>query len=264
VPELPEVEAITEVAARFSINARITGVEIVRNNGRYFPDGLPIGCAILDVFRRGKYVMFRLNSGQYIQCHNAMSGYWDYDQHHWTFDYVEGARVATDKDVRVRIRLDNGYVLRFHDARLFGHVRLVDEPPSNTGWELIRTTFGDLTKPVMREHRFRERLLNDLRPIKVVLMDQSFLAGIGNIYSNEALHLACIDPRWPACAVPFDQAGVLLEALRCVVSLCIPQVRYDWLKVYRRSHCGSCGNFVFREKLCGRTTFSCPRCQWER
>lgn len=267
MPELPEVEAIAHRASLHSIGRTICRIEILRDNGKYFygtdvvnPDQI-IGRRIEDVCRYGKYVLFRLDSGQYIQSHNAMSGYWDWEHDPWTFDYVEGPR-SPGKHVRIKIHLSDGGVLRFNDTRLFGRIALVSRPPEDTGWELLRTPMGRL-KPVISDRWFADHLWSTSKPIKHVLMDQSWLAGIGNIYSNESCHLAGIDPSWPACSVPRSQVPILLEALRCTVGASIPQVRYDWLRVYRRQWCGTCAGPVHRELLLGRATFSCPRCQWE-
>jgi formamidopyrimidine-DNA glycosylase len=98
-------------------------------------------------------------------------------------------------------------------------------------------------------------------PIKVRLMDQSFVGGIGNIYSAEACHIAGIDPRHRSNSLTAKEAGVLQDALVWSVSNCIPQVRYDWLNVYRRASCGTCGRSVTRIKLGGRSTFFCDKCQ---
>ena len=261
MPELPEVEAIARTA-RGAVGASVERVEVIR--GSYLKDqqGDLLGRSIVDVRRRGKLVLFMLDDGRIMQCHNAMSGYWDFADEPWTFDYVEGQRTATERDVRVALSLSNGRLLRFHDARLFGRLKITESIPE-LGPEPLGTELLLEGSPVIGKREFLKNLRYSLKPIKPLLMDQRFLAGIGNIYSNEACHASGIDPRWPACSIPEDQAGILFDALGCVLSLSIPQVRYDWLAIYRRKKCGTCGGPVTREELAGRSTFSCERCQWE-
>lgn len=263
MPELPECDVIAGVAGRHSIGQVIESVEVVRQptNGAYFGGQLPSGHAVRRVYRRGKHVLFELDRGAWIDCHNAMTGYWDYEDEPWTFDYVEGSRSA-GRHVRVRMLLSNGRVLRFNDARLFGRLRLVggDALP-RLGPELMETPHGPAGAPVMTLERFASWLLSDPRPVKSALMDQDCLAGIGNIYSSEACHLAGVDPRRPASQVYPDLIPVIHEALRCAVLHSIPTVTYQWLNVYRRSLCGSCGGRVTRVELDGRATFLCERCQ---
>ena len=254
---------ITSVAARHSIGQRIDSVEVVRQpaNNAYFGDISPVGSTIVRVYRRGKHVLFELDGGRWIDCHNAMTGYWDYEDDPWSFDYVEGPRDA-GSHVRVRMSLSNGRVLRFNDARFFGRLRVVSSADlPRPGPELLQTTWGGAGAPVITLEQFADRVSRDRHPIKVLLLDQGFVAGIGNIYANEGCHLAGIDPRTPGCDLGDDRIPLLLEALRCVVLHCIPTVTYQWLKVYRRPRCGSCGSVVVRVKLAGRSTFTCETCQ---
>jgi formamidopyrimidine-DNA glycosylase len=265
MPELPEVEAITAVAARHSVGQRIVSVDVVRQpaNNAYFGGGSPAGSLVERVYRRGKHVLFELEGDRWIDCHNAMTGYWDYEDEPWAFDYVEGPRVPGDH-VRVRMTLSNGKVLRFSDARFFGRLQVVgNEGLPRLGPELIETAFGPVGTPVISLRLFAEWILSERRPIKEALTDQSRLAGIGNIYSNEGCHLTGIDPHVAGQDVRPYQVPILLESLRCVVAHSIPQVRYDWLKVYRRDLCGSCGGTVDRTEVAKRATFTCRNCQGE-
>jgi formamidopyrimidine-DNA glycosylase len=196
----------------------------------------------------------------YVVTHNAMTGYFDWEHEPWTFDYVEGKRSSTPSDVRVLLTFESGRVLRFHDVRLFGRMDYSESLPSGVGPELMRTPN---MMPGLRVITLRQfaTLLESNWPVKSLLMQQSFVAGLGNIYANEGCHLAGLDPRTRACEVRPHLVPVLLEALRCVVSHSIPTVRYDWLNVYRRTRCGTCDRQVTRINLKGRATFICEGCQ---
>jgi formamidopyrimidine-DNA glycosylase len=196
-----------------------------------------------------------------IDCHNAMTGYWDWEHEPWNFDYVEGRR-DTESDVRVRIGLSGGLTLRFHDTRFFGRLSIVRERP-RVGPELMALPCMWPGLQVITADGFSEWMRSERRPVKDALMDQSWLSGIGNIYSSEGCHLAGIDPHTPGRNLRPDQSPVLLEALRCVVSHSFPKVTYQWLRVYRRDLCGSCDGPVTRTELRGRATFMCKRCQGE-
>lgn len=256
--------------ARHAVGRSIERIDVVRWNRRYFdsptgPTGLlDDGPVRIDAVERvGKRVVLWLAEAmtpRYLVVHNAMTGYFDWAHEPWTFDYVEGARRSSDTDVRVRLHLSDGLELRFHDSRLFGSMAVVSEL-SSTAPELLMTPMCCFGAPVISLSGFAGALACDRRPVKVALLDQSLVAGIGNIYANEGCHLAGIDPRTPARDVGSDRVPILLEALRCVVLQCIPTVAYHWLKVDRRSRCGSCGSVVQRVMLAGRSTFLCGTCQ---
>lgn len=269
MPELPEVDAIAGIVRKYAPGGTIEKIEVLRGNGKYLnvrrgdsesmrfnPGQLDVN----DVFRIGKQVIFEMVSGAYLVVHNAMTGYFDWAHEPWTFDYVEGKRTPTDSDVRVRLWFTDGKVLRFHDARLFGSMKLLTELP-RTGMEIMRTPNGLPGIRIMTVPEFYSGLRGSNSPVKVRLMDQDFIGGIGNIYSVEALHVAGILPGRMSHLVSPEEASVLYASLRWSVDNCLPQVRYDWLNVYRRASCGTCTKPVSKVKLGGRSTFFCKQCQ---
>jgi formamidopyrimidine-DNA glycosylase len=273
VPELPEVDAIAGVANKYAAGNAISVIQIDRWNGKYFtgPEGPTIGphltaagWPVIGVYRVGKQVAIALDlpAKPFILVHNAMTGYFDWEHEPWTFDYVEGDREAGAGDVRVRFMLKDGRVLRFHDARLFGSMRMASEREiSEMPPELMKTPNLMPNRPIMTLEEFYAGLQESRSPIKVRLMDQMFLGGIGNIYSVEALHAAGIHPQVRSNQLLPEEASALHASLRWSVDHSIPQVKYDWLNVYRRTTCGTCGSGVSKVKLGGRSTFFCPKCQ---
>lgn len=272
MPELPEVDAIAGVANKYAAGNVLTDIQILRWNGKYFttPDGPTLppytfgGWSVIGVYRVGKQVAIALDlpAKPFIFVHNAMTGYFDWEHEPWTFDYVEGEREATDSDVRVRLLFADGRVLRFHDARLFGSMRMGTEKDiSGLPPELMKTPSLLPNRPIMTLDEFYEGLQESRAPIKVRLMDQGFLGGIGNIYSVEALHVAGIHPQVRSNQLSPEEASVLHASLRWSVDHSIPQVKYDWLNVYRRTTCRTCDSGVSKVKLGGRSTFFCPKCQ---
>lgn len=268
MPELPEVDAIAGVARKYAPGGSIEKVEVLRGNGKYL--GVPKGNMdrfkfapgtfdVTDVFRLGKVVVFETTSGAYMVVHNAMTGYFDWEHEPWTFDYVEGKRKATGNDVRVLFRFVDGKALRFHDARLFGSIRMEHTLPQ-TPPELMATPNGVLGVRIMTLQEFYQGL-QVRTPVKVRLMDQTFVGGVGNIYASESCHLAGIDPRRSSDSLHPEEVSVLHASLVWSMSNCIPQVRYDWLKVYRRTSCMTCGKKISKVKLGGRSTSFCEGCQ---
>lgn len=265
MPELPEVEAIVGVIKSHAVGRSIIQIDVLR--GRYFDgDGsaqkmLHVDLLIRNVYRLGKWIIF-LFPEKYLIAHNAMTGYFDWKHDPWTFDYVEADRDASESDVRVNMTMDDGKVLRFHDARLFGRLNFSNEDLPKVGPELLGTPNGS-GRPVINYTEFALKVLNDKRSIKVVIMDQHIVAGIGNIYANEGCHLAGIDPRTPAQDVRPELIPILLESLRCAVLHSMPTVTYDWLRVYRRTACGTCAGPIKRIEIAKRATFICENCQGE-
>lgn len=263
MPELPEVDAITGVVRRHAVDNTLTAVEVVRQNGKYFQAGPPeVDRRVTSVARIGKYIQISFVQGPAIIIHNAMTGYFDWKHEPWTFDYVEGKRESTESDVRVRFDFTDGKILRFHDARLFGFMFESDLGAPLHGPELMTTpNMHPNLREISLEEFARGIFSEKKRTIKSLLMDQDFLSGIGNIYSNEGLHLAGVDPRTISDQMNPSQVPILLDALRCCVEHSIPTVRYDWLKVYRRSNCGTCSGKIMRVEIEKRSTFICDRCQ---
>lgn len=242
----------------------LSRVEIVRQNGKYFPKGLPQGDPlrfVQFVERVGKHIAIGLAWGPWIVVHNAMSGYFDWEHDPWTFDYVEGDRDPTESDVRVRFEFADGKVLRFHDTRCFGFMYESDQGAPVHGPELMRTPNMAFALRIITLEEFARGIYSSDKSIKELLMDQEFLSGIGNIYSVEALHLIGVDPRTRARDLYGRYVPILLEGLRLTVERCIPKINYGWLNVYRRPACGTCGGKVTKVEIAKRSTFFCERCQ---
>jgi formamidopyrimidine-DNA glycosylase len=173
-------------------------------------------------------------------------------------------------------RLDSGDELRFRDARRFGSVTYFADRPS---WEtFLSTRLGpepwDL-KPVA----FRAALKNTKRSVKAALLDQTVVAGVGNIYADEACFAARTDPRRPGNALRPAEADRLLSAVRTVLDRAIElkgSTIRDYVggtggvggfqnefRVYGRKGepCPRCGTAIEAVRLGGRTSHYCPRCQ---
>lgn len=278
MPELPEVEIMVRYLRERAIDGRVTDVRIHRNpKGRYFRN---IGTAfdlkgqtIHTVGRRGKFIIFQFSKGLLV-CHNAMSGFWDIKGDEWCFDYVEGARKSKDADVRFEIDVvcdKELKTLRYHDARLFGSaewypVRSIEEVPklAKLGFEALDTVNVDLTIDKSKRSWciLDVCMFNPKHEIKLALMDQSALAGIGNIYASEILHWAGIHPFRKCKSLSTDEWEKIYVTVPVILQAAIDRkLSYKELAVYRRKICQDCDGPVFSMELKGRNTFWCTICQ---
>jgi formamidopyrimidine-DNA glycosylase len=271
LPELPEVETMVQKLRKWLPEGSYISYAS-QCDPRYLKelgDLKSVDGKVRAVYRRGKFIIFDMDRGTLV-CHNAMSGFWDVDYDPWTFDYVEGKRTSSEKDVRVELRvkhLGKDFKLRFHDARKFGSLRFSDwEFPmlDKLGPEAIET-------PCTLPNKLGKWNIIDLgiacdskRTIKEILMDQENVAGIGNIYANEALWYARVNP-WTTGEKLVRDHDLLQKVHGSAVYVLQRALNFDlWygaLSVYRRKECKICGSGIIAEKIKGRGTYRCPRCQ---
>ncbi|MCX7682050.1 MAG: bifunctional DNA-formamidopyrimidine glycosylase/DNA-(apurinic or apyrimidinic site) lyase [Anaerolineae bacterium] len=271
MPELPEVETVVRSLRAPLTGRTIVGVEvywprsIVPSDPPAFSHRLS-GQQIKAIERRGKWVMVTLSEDMLL-IHLRMTG---------RLMFTSGTRTVDDRHLRVRLILDNGQALDFVDPRKFGRMILTNRPDEalgNLGPEPLGEDFTAAWLGEMLTHR-RGR-------IKTVLLDQSFLAGLGNIYSDEALWRAGIHPLREARSLAPAEVEQLHQAIRNVLSEAIagggttladqsyrqPDGRQgDFaaaLAVYRRAGrpCPRCGAAIERVRLGQRGACYCPVCQ---
>ena len=200
--------------------------------------------------RRGKYLLFSLDSGDILIVHLGMSG-----------------RLVLAKTgdplpphARARIRLSGGVSLRYSDPRKFGEFYLFSEPRGETavnpfllGPEPLEEDFNP--------GRLRSVLGKRRAPIKAVLLDQKAVAGLGNIYSDEALFRAGLHPRRPAAAVSAPETKKLHRAIRRVLAEAIRARGTTAEDGGYRDARGQAGSFQFRLRVYQRKGKPCPRCR---
>ncbi len=269
MPELPEVETIAS-GLREIVGRQIVGVEV--RWPRAVVPGLPLfetgllGRTVLGVQRRGKWVDLPLEGEVHLLIHLRMSGRL----------LLESAEAAEDPHTRVVVRLDDGRQLRFSDPRKFGRMVLTANPDQ---------VLGDLGPEPLGEaftvRKLREMLARRKARLKPLLLDQRFLAGLGNIYADEVLWRARLHPLRRADTLTEEETDRLYSAIRSVLKEAIARRgstlddrRYvgadgqpgnfaPSLAVYRRAGqpCPRCGETVERIVVGGRGTHLCPRCQ---
>jgi formamidopyrimidine-DNA glycosylase len=265
MPELPEVETIRKELAPHVIGRTISGLSlpwegIVRQPSlEEFCERL-IGQRITGLGRRGKYLIFSLSSGQALVIHLKMTGSL------WLKD--------PEKFVRAIIHLDDGSSIYFRDPRKFGIMWLTDDENS-VGGKLGPEALGkDFTAKVLAE-----KLKKRTAPIKALLCDQGLVAGIGNMYADEALFTAKIHPMRAGGSLTEEEVKRLHKSIQRVLAAGINDkgastdtyfrpsgqpgsAHWQFRVAHRRGEsCPVCGTPLERIPVRNRGSYFCPKCQ---
>jgi formamidopyrimidine-DNA glycosylase len=277
MPELPEVETIARVLRDGSgdYQTSIIGCQVnqavllwARTLATPAPgifEKLIIGQTIQSLSRRGKFLVFLL-SDLTLLIHLRMSGDMRVENGH----DEAGNPKPFEKHDRLALEFNNGQRLVFNDTRKFGRAWLVKDPAEVLGW-LGPEPFDEL----LTTDAFFEMLHRRSRQLKPLLMDQHFIAGLGNIYTDEALHLAKLHPLALTDQITKEASTRLLSAIREVLGEGIRRngASIDWVyrggdfqnhfSVYGRagSPCPICGTPIERLVVGQRGTHICPICQ---
>ena len=268
MPELPEVETIKNELLPHILGREVTAVTLLWEGIVKKPSveefrSRVVGQKITGLTRRGKYLLFGLSSGEILVMHMKMTGSLLLDS-------------ADNRFTRAVIHLGDGTKLNFRDPRKFGAMWL-------TGDE---NTVADRLGPEPLEDGFTpevlaQRLRNRVAPIKAILIDQSFLAGIGNMYADEALFAAGIHPLRQGGSLTQDEIERLHRAIKRVLWSAIgnkgasvrnyfrpggePGTAHFEFKVAHGigKDCPNCGTPIQRITVRNRGTYFCPNCQPE-
>jgi len=265
MPELPEVETIKRDLGKVISGKKITGVCV--NNPRVIRQPSPAvfkrsleGRTIKNILRRGKLLILELSGGKALTIHLKMTG-----------QLVYPGKV---KNSRVAFHFADGRALDFNDQRLFGELRLTNN------WKKLKFVQNLGPEPFdLTSTDFKVMLSKKKTRIKPLLMDQGFIAGIGNLYASEILFRAKIDPQRPGQSLTGKEKEILYREIREVLGSAIKHGGSsvdDYVRVsgkpgdYVRFHqvygrqgkpCLACGAPVKKITQGGRGTYFCPKCQ---
>lgn len=284
MPELPEVEVLVRhldplLRGRTVRRVRVFRPRVIRPHKASSLRQALQGATFQVTRRRGKYLLFELarTDGKHLSLvgHLGMTGRM----------YLSPGRTPLPGHAAVVLEVGNQNFV-FEDTRYFGRITLETGPLERLGPEPLGAEFTT--------RRFAESLGSSRQPIKVKLLDQSVVAGVGNIYASEALFRAGILPTLPACKLSPAQVSRLRAAIRRVLTQAIrfgstlhlnysgegrgnglfyfggppegPSNYQERLRVYDRANapCPACGEGIQRIVQAARSTFFCPRCQAAR
>jgi len=265
MPELPEVETIKRELEKAVLGKKI--VDVIVNNSKVirepkredFVKRLK-NTVIKNILRKGKLLIFELSSRKSLTIHLKMTGQLIYP--------------GDGTTSRVSFKLSDGKLLDFNDNRLFGELRLIDN------WQNLKFIKELGPEPFgLTGEKFKQMLANKKTKIKPLLMNQTFMSGVGNLYAAEALFRAKIHPERPALSLTEKEKeklfqeikSVLLEAIKYKGSSVDQYVQLsgksgDYVKCHRvygreGKPCFGCKGKVKRISLGGRGTYFCPICQ---
>jgi formamidopyrimidine-DNA glycosylase len=273
MPELPEVETIRERLAPYLTGRTFARVEILDERLTRPLDPASVaaeltGERVSAVERRGKYLVVRFESGRVLLIHLRMTG---------SLLVRAAGELPVDSHRRAVVRLDDGSDVAYRDVRRFGTWLLL-EPGELEPY--LAERLGE--EPFARSFTPRVlalRLAGRKAPVKAALLDQRSLAGMGNIYADEALWRARIHPLGPAGSLDADEVRRLHRGVRDALKAGIARqgatlrdyrapdgasgAMQDEFKVYGRTDepCDRCGTPIEKTRVAGRGTWYCPFCQ---
>ena len=280
MPELPEVETVARDLRPLVVGATITGARCtwartLRTHDPEAFDTAVAGRTIEAVGRRAKLLILELSDGLALTIHLKMTGQL----------FVVPSAAPEDPYVRLVLELGDGRELRFRDIRKFGKVGLYERDAA-TGQLVVErggaAVFADVGPEPLDEaftlRAFRRRLRARRGRLKPLLLDQSFLAGVGNIYADEALWAARLHPLRSATTLRPDDERRLFDAIRAILAEAVERrgssiddytapegdgAMQEQLQVYQRTGeaCPRCGRPIRRVVIGARSTHFCSWCQ---
>ncbi|MCE5293873.1 MAG: DNA-formamidopyrimidine glycosylase [Chlamydiales bacterium] len=274
MPEMPEVQTVVNDLIQAGIigttfdRAEVLWNKTLANMDEASFNSLLHNQKIMDLSRRGKYIIFTLSSGYFISVHLRMTGRL----------LLSKGTPELSPYIRLRIHLKEHATLDYYDTRKFGRWHLVND---------LNHVVGHIGLEPLDNKQLHDELYTMLqshkRPLKPLLLDQSFLAGLGNIYVDEALWDAKLHPLLPANMVTKKDATILYNSICKVLKRGIDSqgttlgsgktnyYRLDGTKgshqtklmVFRRTghECPRCGNIITRIVVAQRSTHICSTCQ---
>ena len=268
MPELPEVETVRRVLKDDILNLKISDIDIryekmLNLDKNEFKNKI-LNKEFVDIKRKGKFLIFVLNEG-YLISHLRMEGKYFY----LNDDY-------DNKHVHVIFNLSNGYKLIYQDVRKFGRMWYIDDdiynkyPLNKVGVDLSITDDYDF-------NIIYDKIKKSKKEIKTTLLDQSIIAGLGNIYVDEVLFLAKINPHRLSNNISIDELNNILKETKEIFSKAIfykgTTIRsytsslnvkggfQDFLNVHTKEYCPICKNKLNIDKISGRSTYYCNNCE---
>ncbi len=273
MPELPEVETIRLALEPHLVGRRFEQVEI--HDPRLVRPFEPTAVAaelegerVEALDRRGKYLIVRFESGRVLLIHLRMTG---------SLRHGAAGSLADDPHRRAVVKLDDGSEVAYRDVRRFGTWHLLE--PEDVDEYLAQRLGREPLERTFTARRLAERLEGRRAPVKAALLDQRTVAGLGNIYVDEALWRAEVHPLRPAGSLDADEIARLTKGIRDALRTAIarqgsslrdysaPDGRrgrmQERFRVYGREGepCARCGTPIDKIRAGGRGTWYCPNCQ---
>lgn len=270
MPELPEVEVVRKKLLLKLKNKKIKEITILHKNVFEEQDLDFVienikNQKINDISRRGKWIKFILDD-YYLLSHLRMEGKYFY----------RNFNDERNKHDLIIFNINDEFELRYNDVRKFGKMHLVRKDDKNTPLEKLGYEPFDNN---LNANYLKEKYKNKSIPIKTILLDQSIIVGIGNIYADEILFLSKINPYKKGKELTLDELNKIITNTKKVLEKAIKEggttirsytseegvtgLFQNSLNVHQKEgeKCPLCSNIILRDKIGGRSTYYCPSCQ---
>lgn len=274
MPEIAEVETVRNTLKERILNKKIKEVKVfyepmIESDLVSFKKNL-IGASFIDIKRRGKWLIFETEH-YYLLSHLRMEGKY----------FIKDKNEVKEKHEHVIFIFEDDTTLRYCDTRKFGRMNLVLKADLENVESIKKQGLEPGDEQLTSEYLLK-KFKNKKLPIKTVLLDQTIISGLGNIYANEVLFYAKINPLKPACNLTKDECEqivvgsdiIIREAIRMggttirsyTSSLGVTGRFQQNLKVHKRDKepCLECSTLIENVKVGGRSTYYCSMCQKEK
>ena len=275
MPELPEVETVKETLKRKVLNKTIKDVRVIYPNiienvdTNIFIDKLK-NQTIVDISRRGKWLIFHLND-YYLLSHLRMEGKY----------FIKESEEEITKHQHVIFDFTDNLSLRYNDTRKFGRMYLVDKDKLEEAKPIKELGLEPWDKKLNISY-LRDKYKSKRLPIKTVILDQGIITGIGNIYADEILFLSKINPYTPCHKLNDKDLKNIIKNTKITLEKAIQEggttirsytsdegitgLFQNNLYVHCREKekCLTCKSIILKTRIGGRGTYYCPKCQKER
>lgn len=271
MPEIAEVETVRNTLKKRILNKKIVDVKIfynkiIENDDEEFKKKV-IGEEFVDILRKGKWLIFELNN-YYLLSHLRMEGKF----------FIKPLSEAKEKHEHVMFVFQDNETMRYHDTRKFGRMRLINKDELETAEEIAKLGVEANDKKLSSEYLL-DKFKNKKLPIKTVLLDQTIISGLGNIYVNEVLYYAGINPLKDANTLNKDECEKIVKGSKEIIdeaikmggttirsytsSLGVTGHYQEKLKVHGKvgELCPKCKTKLEKIAIGGRSTYFCPKCQ---
>lgn len=270
MPELPEVETVRNTLLNQIKNLTINNIEVRHDNiidgdTKQFISNVK-NKTIINIERLGKYLIFVLNDGAFIS-HLRMEG---------KFFYLP-IDEKLDKHTHVIFYLSNNYMLCYNDVRKFGKMTYKDYKTIYSELPLSNVGIDPILSKQIEIKTIYDKIVRKNIPIKNILLDQSIICGLGNIYVNEVLFACNINPLRLGNSITFDEVELIVQESIRILSLAIKfkgttiksytsslgvyGEYQNFLMVHMKSICPKCNQKLDKIKISGRSTYFCKNCQ---
>ncbi len=267
MPELAEVETVRRTLKNQILNKKIVNIDVlypkmIENDLDEFKASL-LNQSFIDILRKGKYLIFELKK-HYLISHLRMEGKF----------FLKKKEEVIAKHEHVIISFAD-FDLRYHDTRKFGRMKIIPKTELDNYFANLGPDANSENIDIAAIHK---QINNRKLPIKTILLDQSIMAGLGNIYADEVLFASHINPLTSGKDITQEQVQKIIINSRSILnkaieykgttirsytsSLNVKGEYQKFLKVHTKEVC-ECGTKINKIKINGRSTYYCPRCQKE-